>query len=456
MSDDLINVPDGAERFHVDGRNENFLVYNIADAVPEVDEPIYIAYRVYGSDERERITNSTDGWSDVSISEDEWNAMGVVEVGYSEELTADLPDHPWRQFEKNLEREAELRPWLLDEEFLELSAQAYLEGREITEAEMKTTDWWQESSQAERDWMELINSDPETAEQQLREATREIVHEFERRGWPVDEHNPPTGIADYYARQLVSGQIGEAELEDRIRHETDPYTRHASPFAGHYLQEDEEVVEYDGERFIRDPEGNYWHLTGPGQRARYNQVSQEYDSALDTTFMAGTAKDYFEQRDGDVQATGLGNVENVRQEFARWLGPHAEDVSDDTIHEWAHKIRRNEHAADELTEYLRGQRMSLFPNHENPNLTWQDISEPWKGLYRQFAGQLPEENSKFFRDLVQMNDYTEAERRLREKGLEEGWEPTMSEFLNDASQALGGTHRAQVGGTTRQARVGRQ
>ena len=49
---------------------------------------------------------------------------------------------PWEGFIDYLDAEAELRPWLEDEEMVFLLAEATLEGRAVTEAEWKTTNWF--------------------------------------------------------------------------------------------------------------------------------------------------------------------------------------------------------------------------------------------------------------------------------------------------------------------------
>ena len=48
---------------------------------------------------------------------------------------------PWEGFIDYLDKEAELRPWLDDEEMVFLLAEATLEGRTVTETEWKTTNW---------------------------------------------------------------------------------------------------------------------------------------------------------------------------------------------------------------------------------------------------------------------------------------------------------------------------
>jgi hypothetical protein len=62
---------------------------------------------------------------------------------------------PWEGFVDYLDKEADLRPWLEDEEMVFLLAESVLEGRTVTEAEWKTTNWWRTSTQDERDWLLL-------------------------------------------------------------------------------------------------------------------------------------------------------------------------------------------------------------------------------------------------------------------------------------------------------------
>ena len=69
-------------------------------------------------------------------------------------------------FVETYKEEALLRPWLLDNQFIELQAEAALEDRDISEAEWRATTWYQTHSQAERDWMDIELSDPSEAQRQ--------------------------------------------------------------------------------------------------------------------------------------------------------------------------------------------------------------------------------------------------------------------------------------------------
>ncbi len=57
---------------------------------------------------------------------------------------------PWEGFVDYLDKEAELRPWLEDEEMVFLLAEATLEGRVVTDAEWKTTNWWHKHTRSKR------------------------------------------------------------------------------------------------------------------------------------------------------------------------------------------------------------------------------------------------------------------------------------------------------------------
>lgn len=442
-----VGIPEGAKTYRV-GPN-NYVVYDISKVVESIKKPLYLSWQIFGEDEWERITQQRDFTEGVDhhLHQEAWDRMGVIDAGVSEELTADMQEHPWRRFVADLDEQAELRPWLRDKEFIEIGAEAYLEGREVSESEFKKTDWYRNATQRQRDWMELAHTQPEDAEEQLLNVQRDLRNTFQQRGWKGD----PNLIARYYAKQFVQGDLTESELQDRVLHETDPFTRGASPFAGYYPGENDEVVEYNGQRYLKDESGNYWTVGGPGQTARLGNPSMQFDQDLDVE-PAGNLRDFFEQREGPAH-TALGNVEYVREQYRRWLGPHADNVSEDTIGQWAHKIRTNEHAKDQLTEFLRGQRLTLFPDHENPDLTWQDISEPWKAVYRRFAGHLPDDDDPLFMDIVKTNDFTKNQEKLLNEGMEKGWQPVMEQFTNDAGQALGTSHRPDVQSRQRQLRL---
>ena len=89
-------------------------------------------------------------------------AGNTAELPGNDPNTGQAP-HPFLSFVDNLTTQAQIAPWLLDKQSISLLAEAALEGREVSEAEWRVTDWYQEHSEAEREWLRLYNADPSTA-----------------------------------------------------------------------------------------------------------------------------------------------------------------------------------------------------------------------------------------------------------------------------------------------------
>ena len=113
-------------------------------------------------------------------------------------------------------------------------------------------------------------------------------------------------------------------------------------------------------------------------------------------------------------------VTDVKAQWAKWLGP-AYPPSDAQVAEWSSKLREGgEGAQDQLSEYLRSQRVAMYPGYENDALTYEDIAAPWRGFATNAWGQTIDESSDTFQQLVKMNDTVEGGKLLRKEGMEQG------------------------------------
>ncbi len=137
-----------------------------------------------------------------------------------------------------------------------------------------------------------------------------------------------------------------------------------------------------------------------------------------------------------------GREEEVRSTIQRWLGPALSvGWTDDIITRWAGELRNNPDAETELLEVLRGQRLALFPEYENPNLTYDDIAAPWRGVWQQLWGQVPDETDALFTRIVRLNDLEGASQILRTKGIETGNASVVQDLLSDVGGVFGGQVR---------------
>lgn len=148
--------------------------------------------------------------------------------------------------------------------------------------------------------------------------------------------------------------------------------------------------------------------------------------------------------DNDVTAQQtIDKTDDVRALFNRWLGP-AYPPSNEQVREWATKIRNNASADEELTASLKAQRMALFPEYANENLTYEDIASPWRSVVQQMWGETADETASMFQDIIRMNDLTEAQRTLRRVGLDDGNKKVVMDAAMSVNAATGGSVRRAI------------
>ena len=144
-------------------------------------------------------------------------------------------------------------------------------------------------------------------------------------------------------------------------------------------------------------------------------------------------------RGGDTTREGEDQVKDL---ISEWLGPaHSSTWSKANIDSWAGKLRNDPDAKLELEDSLRKHRLALFPEYDNPNLTYEDIAAPWRGVFSQVWGQTPDETDALFAKVVRMNDLAGAEKLLRGEGLKRNNQTVTQNLLSDLNGAFGGQVR---------------
>ena len=366
MPQDLHQVPPGAEVWEVEGRH--FLVWY----VPFTDPPVPLAWFVSSSEERKALGIDTNKIDRKFKSWDQFYATGVLRHGDTRELV-NTRVHPWELLKQHYEQEVAIKPYLADPEILALWAAAMMEGREITEGELKTTNWWRTHSQAEREWLLLNASDPATADRLIRDNRLRVADLLRSSGVA----NASEALINLIADNWTQGKWTEVYALQQIRLLADPYA--------------------EGEL---DPE------------------------------LRGLTKGLDRTREGE---------DEVRQMIQRWLGPaYAANWSDQHIAEWAGRLRNDPDAKQELEDVLRKHRMALFPEYDNPNLTYEDIAAPWRGVVQQIWGQTADETDPLFMRIVRTNDLATAEQILRTEGLRRGIGTVVNDLVASATSAFGG------------------
>lgn len=280
--------------------------------------------------------------------------LGAIFAGTAE----DPFGNPYIDFIEQLEKEAQFQPWLRDEDMLAVMFEAALEGREPTDAELATTNWWQTHSAAQREWLTNYLRDPASADAMIQSAQVSTKQQLESLGIS----NAPSSLVNFLANKLVTGDWTQAYWSEQVRGLSDPYAK----------------VAMDAEL-----KSEVTGLSAP----------------LDTTAE-------YEER--------------VRAEVLNWLGPVYGKWNDSKIAQWAGRLRNDPDASDALTEVLRNQRMSLFPEYTNTQLTYEDIAEPWRRVWENTWRQPVDETDPLFLEIIRANDYQLAGQRLRAEGLSRG------------------------------------
>ena len=148
---------------------------------------------------------------DKTISTADMNSTGAVRFGTTNNLS-DTEGDPWVGFLDRIERLKEVSPWVEDDEILALIGGAYLEDRDIEDWELKTTDWWQEHTEEEREWLSMSMGDPASAQRKLDDDRLYVSSLFEKIG---AEGNDPEMI-NWMASQYTTGAWSQTELASQV------------------------------------------------------------------------------------------------------------------------------------------------------------------------------------------------------------------------------------------------
>ena len=141
---------------------------------------------------------------------------------------------------------------------------------------------------------------------------------------------------------------------------------------------------------------------------------------------------------GGDHDTTTDKIRLVEEEARRWLGPTYGQWSDEQINTWAGKLRNDPDAMDALQKELSRQRMSVMPEYENQDLTYEDIASPWRNFVTNQWGQRADETEPFFQKVLQMNDASEAGAFLRQEGLNRGVKKVEDDFVSSISSSFSG------------------
>ncbi len=131
-------------------------------------------------------------------------------------------------------------------------------------------------------------------------------------------------------------------------------------------------------------------------------------------------------------------ADDVRAAAARWLGPTYGRWDEGTVQSWAGKLATDPTAMDAMTEELKRQRLALFPEYANPELDYESIATPWRGVVSSIWGEVADETNPLFERIIKMNDRTGAEQLLRSEGIKTGNAKVTQDSLLAMADAFGG------------------
>ena len=320
-----------------------------------------------------------------SAAEADFTAKGMVDLGKLSEVNLqDLEGDPFDTWVEDLRLLAELRPWLLDDDYIKLAVQASMERVDgaITIEEVQSTKWWREHNPAERYWMETSGTDPAGAQQMLDDNRASMKFRLAQAG--ID--NASDALVNFMADKVTTGNWSTMKITSQIAALSDPYS----------------VDVIDDELF---------------------------------TFLAN---------EGTELDTTMKMEDTVRDLLQTWLGPTFGAWSDEEIAAKAGELRNNPDGVLEFTEYLKDQRMAMFPAYGDRNVSYAALMQPWKNYTTSTWGVPVEETDETFMKIIQMNDPEEASKLLRSTGFDRGYDKIVNEMTSGIRSGMSRNVRGAV------------
>lgn len=367
-------IPGGGQVWHNAERNAWYIAYEVPTR-PGV-------FMLYWIEDAERLRELLPpgqalhpGTADRTFNNAQEKQWGLLHMGHSRGLSREVGAHPFTRLIADFEKNARLQPWLRDPEVLAAVADAALEGREFTAADLQGTNYWRTKTEAERNWIALVHQDPTTAARRVQDAhtiTRDALVQ-------AGIANPPEELVTVMSANLTTGRWTEDYWKTQIKYLADPFARPRPDALDYQIQE----------------------ILG---------------------------------RTGAVDTTQKG-VDKVREAVNRYLGPaFAGGWKEENVQYWAGQVRNDPDAEQRLRDMLKSQFQALFPAYkDNPDADYETVAAPWRAFVSNVWGQDPDEADPLFLKLVAMNDSQAAGELLRKEGLSRG----VGKVVTDATEALG-------------------
>lgn len=300
---------------------------------------------------------------------------------------------PFFGFVDNFDKATIGRPWLKnDDQMFKLWVEGYVEDRDITTEEWSNTDWWNNSTKEERDWLVaskgrgIGDADfPADAKRTLEQNRISYLNTMKAAGIAnADKIRDANGnsLAEWFADKVTFGEFDDVKALEQIEALSDTTSG---------IQVDERI--------------STW-LSGKGEV--------------------------------DQTRTGYAAARSLAQE---WLGPVYGSLDEATLETYAGIIRNAENSdvgADLLREELKAQRKVLFNSDiYDENLTYRQIAAPWQNYSFQFLGERIDETSQNWLNVLLANDQTNADKELTAYGLNNNIEKVIDDMSDNIAASVG-------------------
>jgi len=374
---EFVNIPENGLLWDVGGNF--YIVYEVPGSQGEVYEgnPLYMAYELKDND----LVNAgilspeaTAPQPNATMDQAFFDSIAIV-TGNTDQLTA-LIDNPFASFVETVGEQSQVAPWITDPEMIALIAEAAVEGREVTDAEWQTTNWYQTHNESEREWLRTYYSDPSTATQLTTDSQIAVANSLQAAG----VSNAPEALINWVAGKFVSGEWSQTYTTEQISLFADPYAT--------------------------------------GKR------DASFENYLSSTALTGVDRTTEREKE-------------VRELYGKWLGPTLGKLTDQEAAEIAGRLRDDPDYQDQLVQSLKQSRLAAFSAYTNPELTYEDIARPWRNLTTSVWGQTADETQGWWQEMVKSNDFAQAQNTLREKGLEQDVTQVTQDATQALQQALG-------------------
>lgn len=381
----LKGIPEGAELWDVGGRV--FVVRKVDFGDGRV--PVAVGWHVETIEDLEAILGPTTNRVKIKkVTPEEWQRVGGQNLGDSDQIANLDGDEVDELLVEQLNKQAVINPWLSDEKILRLHIEAYFEGRKVTEAELKTTNYWRTHSESERAAILLQASDPASYNQRRKDNVTAVRDLFIDKG----QLDPDESLVAYLADQFTTGKMSEEALKDAIVRSTDPYAPGASAFAGRTLSPTQSVVRDDTGSYIVDSEtGGRWKLTDETAIARFSDEAKLAAPTGEALRVGGRV--FVRIGDKSYEATGPGQVAKAARLYGQpreatidEVGPVAGNAIGLFRQIAADPASRMEDFASPLTGQQMGNADELFVGQAPPTGTALGYEGVVRGLVKRYLG----------------------------------------------------------------------